>query len=213
MKNNMNEIHFLLWSQEEKKQFYQNLRDGQFGPNYDLLSLQEEQQLYLKLYDEQLCLYNQKEVSKYCHFPFDKSYTEEALKNLIQWINDIMRSEYISTWELDPDQLNGLDIGPCPTINASGMWYYFNTFNEEVKDFGNEFLDYMGTSYDYSEENINRIEKWRESPRRNQLIEKKLGFSVSVHKVSNKPEGGYYTDDEDGVMSALAHGDGDFFGL
>lgn len=107
MKNNMNEIHFLLWSQEEKKQHFQNLYDKRKNIDKIInhLSLQEKLQLYQQLYEEQLCIYNQKHVSKYCHFPFDKSYSDEALVKLMQWKIDVQSSFDIAEWELDSDRL------------------------------------------------------------------------------------------------------------
>lgn len=215
MEKILDEINLHSWSPQEKKQFYQNLYDRRINISkmINCLSMQERTQRYQQLYEEQLCLYEQKDVSKYCKFPFDEFYSEGALVKLMQWEIDVQSSIDVAEWELDPDRLNGIDIGPCPIISKSGMWYYFNTFDNEVNQFGDEFLSFMGDSYDYSKENIERLVQWHASPLHDKLLKEQLGFSVSVHKVSNKPEGGYYTDDEDGVMSALAHGDGDFFGL
>lgn len=215
MKTIRDEINYLLWSPQEKKQYFQNLYDirNNVDKIINRLSIQQKLQLYHQLYKEQLCLYEQKDVSKYCQFPFDESYSEEALVKLMQWEIDVRSSFDVSKWELDPDRLNGIDIGPCPIISKSGMWYYFNTFDDEVNQFSDEFLSFMGDSYNFSEEKIERLVQWHASPQRDKLLKERLGFSVSVHKVSNKPDGGYYTDDEDGIMSALARGDGDLLGL
>lgn len=215
MKKILDEINLHSWSPQEKKQFYQNLYDRRINISkmINCLSMQERTQRYQQLYEEQLCLYEQKDVSKYCKFPFDEFYSEGALIKLMQWEIDVQSSIDVAEWELDPDQIEGIDIGPCPIISKTGMWHYFNTFNYEVKIYGDEFLKFMGDSYDYSEENIDRLQKWLDSQQRTMLIEKQLGFTVKVHKVNNILGSGCYTDDEEGIMSALSHGDGDLFGL
>ena len=157
--------------------------------NLQNTSLLEKHRLYKKFYEEELEKFRAKEVSKYLKFPFPELYSEESLQNIIEW----------RTWK--PESLTCLygEIG-----GFSRVAYYYLYFEYELKRrFKDEFLSRLDGDYSYSDENYSRFRRWDYT---------RILREGTISAVNVSDDRGYYEDDEEGIMSALYHGDGDLLG-
>ena len=149
----------------------------------------EKELVYAKCYRQELEKYAQRKVSKFCKFPLSESYTEEAWHNMLVWKKFSLHRLTYSDYER----------------GFVKVAHYYAVFDYALDSEDKEnFLSELKGNYDYSEQNDSRMNNW--------IFFHNLRNCKAV-PVRQSHEYGCYSDDEDGVMSALAHGDGDFFGL
>lgn len=148
----------------------------------------EKELLYAKYYRQEFKKFTQRKVNKFCGFPLSKSYSEENWHNLLVW-KEFPLHKFTT--------LYGKGF-----INVAKYYAAFDIILET--EYKEKFLSELNGNYEYSEENKNKMNDWI--------------FSINiknceVESVRDTYDNGDYSDDEEGVMSALRNRDGDIFGF
>ncbi len=153
------------------------------------LTQEERHKLYEKYYKIELEKYTYRKVSKYCKFPLSESYSEDAWHNLLVWTKFSLHRLSATSYEVG--------------FTRIARYYAVFDYALDAED-GYKLLSELDGDYEFSKENDLRMDNW-----------------IFFHNLKNcravparkSYESGSYSDDEEGIMSALSHGEGDLFGL